>query len=392
MKIVAVFSLYICLILSTLISSGATPAHALGGGTLIQDVETSMKATVVRIIDENIKENPGLPVQGWEQTLEVKILDGEKVGQTMVLVNDYIRFSVGDELYVRHIVRAEDGKDIYMIGEPDRIPVLGYLALIFIVLVFAFGGIQGIRGLVSLAGSFALIIYVLLPGILGGYSALLMSILVSSLIIIAGSYITHGFKRVTTSAVIGMIITVIFTGLLAHYSVELANLSGFESDESVYLNSSTQGTIDLVGLLLGGIIIGLLGVLYDVAIGQAVAVEELHHVAPHMSRKEVYRRAIRIGREHIGALVDTLAIAYVGASLPLLLLFYHVSSPSLMTINREVFSVEIIRTLVGSIGIVLAVPITTAMAVWILVRENDKGDVNIEVDRVGHHHHHHSHS
>ena len=126
--------------------------------------------------------------------------------------------------------------------------------------------------------------------------------------------------------------------------------------------------------------IGLLGVLYDVAIGQAISVEELLRIAPHVPKKTIYNRAIRIGREHIGALVNTLAIAYVGASLPLLLLFSQSSTESIwITMNREIFATEIVRTMIGSIGLVLAVPITTVVSVWILTK---KGRENIHIDKT----------
>jgi uncharacterized membrane protein len=131
----------------------------------------------------------------------------------------------------------------------------------------------------------------------------------------------------------------------------------------VYLNFNTNGLINLKGLLLGGIMIGLLGVLYDVAIGQAVSVEELAEVGGNISRRELYKRALRIGREHIGAVVNMLAIAYVGASLTLLLLYSTSESDWSMTLNREIFATEIVRILVGSIGVILAVPITTLISV-----------------------------
>lgn len=237
---------------------------------------------------------------------------------------------------------------------------------------------------------------VLLPGILHGYSPLLVTIGVSSLIIIVGSYITHGFNKTTSSAVLGMVVTVTFTGLLAFWSVYFTRLSGFGSEEVVYLNLNARGSIDVIGLLLGGIMIGLLGVLYDVAIGQAISVEELLRIAPHVPKKTIYARAIRIGREHIGALVNTLAIAYVGASLPLPLLFSQSSTESIwVTMNREIFSTEIVRTMIGSIGLVLAVPITTMVAVWLLTRKGkssahaDKAVIEKEVhalEHVGHKH------
>ena len=135
----------------------------------------------------------------------------------------------------------------------------------------------------------------------------------------------------------------------------------------MYLNFSTSGAIDFQGLLLGAILIGLLGTLYDAAISQAIAVEEIHHTDPTLSKKRVYTKVLRIGREHIGALVDTLAIAYVGAALPLLLLYSLSEVPFGIIINREVFATEIIRITVGSIGVILAVPITTYISTHMLV-------------------------
>jgi uncharacterized membrane protein len=223
-----------------------------------------------------------------------------------------------------------------------------------------------------------------MPGILDGYSPILVSIGVASLIIIVGSYITHGFNRTTTAAVIGMIATVLITGVGAYYVVHAAHLSGYNSEEDVYLNFNSKGTIDLVGLLFGGIMIGLLGVLYDIAIGQAIAVEELFRAGIHMTRSQVYKRAIRIGREHIGALVNTLAIAYVGAALPLLLVVQNSTYGIAYAINNEIFATEIVRILIGSIGLILAVPVTTLLASYMLAGHRGEAVGNEE-----HAHHHH---
>ncbi len=288
-------------------------------------------------------------------------------------------------------LNSEDGVTTFTVFDKDRTLGLEVLAGLFLICLFLFGGIQGIRGLISLLGSVVLIIFVLIPGILHGYSPILVTIGVSSLIIIAGSYVTHGFNKTTSSAVLGMIATVVFTGILAYLAVHFTSLSGFESEEAIYLNWNTGGTIDFVGLLFGGIMIGLLGVLYDVAIGQAIAFEELMIAGPHYSRKQILSRGIRIGKEHTGALVNTLAIAYVGASLPLLLLFYGNGQSSLVSIiNSEIFATEIVRTLVGSIGLILAVPITTLISVFMLVkREGDASEAGHDEKVVKHLHHHH---
>ena len=359
---------------------------------LLQDQVNIVKARVVEVLNEEQKNLPGTDILSTYQTLKVEILEGPKKGKVIILNDDYLKLKKGDLFLLRDTIRAEDNVQFYSVSDSYRLPALALFAIIFIILVLAIGGIQGIRGLLSLAGSLLLILYVLIPGILDGYSPILMSMTVSSLIIVLGSYITHGFNRTTSSAVIGMIVTVLITGALAYWSVNLTHLTGFESDEAVYLSLNTQGTIDIVGILLSGIMIGLLGVLYDVAIGQAISVEELHKIAPHVSRRKIYLRALRMGREHIGALVNTLAIAYVGASLPLLLLFSMSETASFSVLNREIFATEIIRTLIGSIGLILAVPITTLLAVWILVKKPENADdelIEIEkkaLEHAGHKH------
>lgn len=334
--------------------------------TLVPDTEVFEKAQVLEVTNQDTTTIAGTDTTTPTQMLKVKVLTGVDEGKTVTFKNDYIQLSVGDIFYVRHQSNHLDSSDYWSVSDPYRLNILLGLAIVFVLLLFLFGGIQGVRGLASLIGSFFLIFYLLVPGIYGGYNAVLVSIGVASLIIVVGSYITHGFNRTTSSAVLGMIITVIITGLGAYYVVHAAHLSGYGSEESTFLNLNTRGSIDMVGLLFGGIMIGLLGVLYDIAIGQAISIEELFRVGKHLTRTEVYKRGIRIGREHIGALVNTLAIAYVGASLPLILLMQSSTTGILFIINNEVFSTEIVRILVGSIGLILAVPITTFLSSYML--------------------------
>lgn len=324
-----------------------------------------MKAKVLEASPSTIKEIPGTTVTSETQTLTIEVLDGADAGRVVTFENDFTQLSEGDTFYVRHIVGGFD-LETWAVSDPYRLDILLGIGLIFLVLVFLFGGWQGIRGLASLAGSLVLIFYLLLPGIHSGFSPILVSLGVASLIILVGSYVTHGVNRTTTAAMLGMIATIIVTGVATYLAIDLAQLSGFTSDENVYLNFATDGTIDMIGLLFGAIMIGLLGVLYDSAIGQAVAVEELYTAGKDYTRVQVYRRALRIGREHIGALVNTLAIAYVGASLPLLLLLKQSTASPLYILNGEIFATEIIRILMSSIGIIIAVPITTLIATSML--------------------------
>lgn len=333
---------------------------------LVPDTVTIQKAQVLEVTSEPDAPLRGMDVPTEMQTLKVKILDEPDAGSIVTFKNEYIQLSVGDLFYLRHTTSTLDPIDYYSVSAPYRLNVLGALAAVFLLLIIIFGGIQGIRGFASLCGSLVIIFYALIPGILYGYSPILVGIGVSSLIIVVGSYITHGFNRTTSAAVFGMIVTVTLTGIGGYFVVQAAQLSGFNSEEARYLALNTRGAIDLVALLYGGIMIGLLGVLYDIAIGQAISVEELFRAGTHMTRIQVYKRAIRIGREHIGALVNTLAIAYVGAALPLFLLMQNATYGAAYTINTEIFATEIVRILIGGIGLILGVPITTLIASYLL--------------------------
>ncbi|MCE9585604.1 YibE/F family protein [Candidatus Nomurabacteria bacterium] len=357
----------------------------------MQDKITVVRARVDSVVTKVPEDVKGLDVASPDQTVTATILEGDQAGQQTTFDNDYVQLKSGDTFFLNITVRAEDQSVYYNVEDPDRLPILGIFALIFVLLVILIGGKQGVRGLVTLLGSFVLILYVLVPGILHGYSPILIAIGVSSLIIIIGSYVTHGFNKTTSCAVAGMIATVIVTGILAYIAVHAGRFTGYGTEEATYLSMNARGHIDMLGLLLGGIMIGLLGVLYDVAISQAITVEELHHIAPHIGKGVIFKRSMRVGREHIGALVNTLAIAYVGASLPLLLLFATPPVDVMLTVNREIFAAEIIRILIGSIGLVLAVPIVTALAVMVLVKVKkvDDSTKREEYKALEHYSHHH---
>lgn len=324
-----------------------------------------LKAKVLEASPTTERVVEGTSITTETQTLTIEVLEGVDAGETATFENDFTQLKEGDVFYVRHTVGGFS-PELWAVSDPYRLDVLLWVGIAFLVLVCIFGGWQGVRGLASLAGSLVLIFYLLLPGIYQGASPIAVSLGVASLIIIAGSYITHGFTKTTTAAMLGMLATIFVTGAATYLAIDLAQLSGFTSEENAYLNFATNGSLDMVGLLFGGIMIGLLGVLYDSAIGQAVAVEELYTAGTTYTRTQVYKRAIRIGREHIGALVNTLAIAYVGASLPLLLLLKQSTASPLYILNGELFATEIIRILMSGIGIVLAVPLTTLIAVSML--------------------------
>jgi uncharacterized membrane protein len=331
-----------------------------------QSLQTEERGTwrgkVLEIKSQEMREIPGTGTEHLYQSIEIEIIEGPKKGEVITIENDYLELDKGDKFYFNYFVYV-GGEEVYTVTNIDRRDSLIFFVLLFVVAVIAFGGWQGVRSLLALCGSFAAIFLVLIPGLLNGVNPLLLSFVVAASILFVAIFFTHGFNRESSIAYVGTMISVCITSVLAIVAVNVSDLSGFISDESVYLNFNTQGTLNFTGLLLGAIIIGVLGVLDDIAVTQAAVVAELYDSNKEMSRKEAYQRALRVGREHVGALVNTLVLAYTGVSLPLLLYFF-LSPVSLWAlINSEVFATEIIRTVVGSIGLILTVPIVTSLAV-----------------------------
>lgn len=346
---------------------------------IIQDKIEILRAKVVEVLKQEVKDVPGTDVQSTYQTIVAEIIEGNRKGDIVTIENDFLVLEKGDKFFLRHLVDGVDGREMYTVRDVDRQNVIIGFIVLFALAVVAFSGKQGLRSLLSLVGSFVVIMYILVPSLLNGYPPVLMSILIATTILFLAIFLTHGFNRESVVAFAGTVTAVILTGILAYLGVELASLSGFASDEAVYLNFNTRGVLDFSGLLLGGIMIGVLGVLDDIAITQAAVVSELYSSAPELSKKEVYKKAIRVGKEHAGALVNTLALAYTGVSLPLLLLFSNSDSSMASIINQEIFATEIIRTTVGSIGLIMTVPITTLLAVYFLKNYKGKHSGHVHV-------------
>jgi uncharacterized membrane protein len=214
-------------------------------------------------------------------------------GEVKVFENDHFQVKEGSRIYV-HKRTDMDGVVIYSMDEPVRLPVMSVLICMFVGLSIWIGGKQGAKGLLSLALSIVLLFLLLVPAILKGYSPVFVSICVASIIIIFGSFVTHGFNRTTGSAVVGMILTVVGVGICALLAMYLMSLTGVYTEEIVYLMYNTQGVLDVQGLLFAGIMIGLLGILYDVAIGQSIAIEELIRADHTMTRKRLISRGQHI--------------------------------------------------------------------------------------------------
>lgn len=341
------------------------PICFISAQELHNDYQGTYHGKVMEIVDEEIRDIPGTDTDHLFQTIKAEVLDGPLEGQIITIENDYLELDKGDKFYFNYNVYI-DGRESYGVTNIDRKDSLIILSILFILAVVVFGGWQGVRSLLALAGSFFTIFYILLPGLLNGWDPLFASFLVAAGILFAAIFFTHGFNKESVVAYVGTMIAVFITGILAILSVHGSDLSGFASEESVYLNFNTNGSLNFTALLLGAIIIGVLGVLDDIAITQAAVVTELFDSNREMTRREAYKRALRVGREHVGALVNTLVLAYTGASLPLLMYFYISPATFGSSVNSEIFATEIVRTIVGSIGLILTVPIVTLLAVFYL--------------------------
>ena len=343
------------------------PFFANSGENIEEQKNDNHRALVKEIMDEGHRFIPGTDLETFYQILKVEILEGPETNSFVKVENNLHRLKVNDSLFLK-IVAGQDGENIYIVQEPDRRGYLLFILALFIVAILSIGFYKGARSLISLLLSFIIIIFILLPKLLEGASPVPTTIFFACLIVSLAMYISHGFNRVTHSATLGTAVTLILAGLLSYFSVYAGKFSGFASDEALYLGLQTGGNLDMSGLLLGAIIIGILGILDDVSITQSATVKELHMANPNLSAKEIYNRALTVGKEHMVSLVNTLALAYSGASLPLLLLFSQSSESFGTLLNMEIFATEITRTLIGSIALIFAVPISTLFATLFIVK------------------------
>ncbi len=340
------------------------------------EYQATWKGKVLEVLSVESVEIEGTETNEKLQSIKVEILNGPRAKEVIIIKDDYLKLRKGDKLFFDYFLTLE-GRGFFQVKDFYRMHTLIFFIIFFVFVVIIFGGFQGVRSLMALAGSFFALFYVLMPGLLAGWSPVLSSILVAGIILFVAIFFTHGFNRESAVSYFGTMFAVALTGVLAYLAVDLNNLSGFATEESVYLNFNTQGSLDFKGLLLGAIIIGVLGVLDDIAVTQSAVVTELFNANPNLTRREVYKRAIRIGREHVSALVNTLVLAYTGSALPVLLYFYASPSTLLMSVNSEVFATEIIRAIVGSVGLILTVPVVTFFATIYLKGYKGKGHSHV---------------
>ncbi len=332
------------------------------------------EAVVRKVVAEGAKPIPQNRSVTPYQTLSVELMTGRASGQVVDAEAEFgavaqTRFRAGDRVLVQQVGAADGSGLRWVVVDAVRLPTLYLLAAAFVALVLWVGRGRGVTSILGLVVSFAVVLFGVLPLLVSGADPLLVSTGASCVILVTTLYLAHGFNRRTSVAAAATALVLVGGGLLSLLAVDIAKLGGGATEESVYLQSVLPGVrLDLRGMLQAGILIALLGILDDVTIGQAAVVFTLRSVNPALRASQLYGKAMEVGREHIASLVNTLVLAYTGVSLPLLLLLTASDIPIAAALNREVVATEVVRTLVGSIALVAAVPVTTFLAAQVAVR------------------------
>ena len=305
-------------------------------------------------------------VKEQELLVELKIDDKK---EEVIIVNDFMAVEVGNTIFVRG--SFFDDERSFEIVDISRKNGILFLTFLFVGLVFITSGWKGFYSLVGLVFSFAVIFSYIVPQILKGASPIFIGVTGSFFILLVTLYLSYGFNKKSLSTLIGISLSLLFVGIFADMAIKLMDFSGFAGKESMFLSVETGNSVNLIGLLIAGIIIAAVGALDDVAITQASTVFSLASVDHSLRGFRLFRKSMEVGKDHISAVVNTLVLAYTGAALPLLLLLSLRKVSVEYFISVEIVAEEITRTLIASSGLLLAVPVTAAIAV-LFVRAPDK--------------------
>jgi uncharacterized membrane protein len=370
---------------------GGVPGHQKDSGVGFDRPTFSARVTSVAVVDckdVNVQQPPaqdpgqsaggqgpgagGAP-KGECRKAKVEVTEGKDRGLkfTEVVTPDATRtFATGQEVVVAYAANAPRELRYSVIDVGRDVPMM-LLAGIFAVFVVVVGRLRGMLALVGLAISFAVLTLFILPAILQGSNPLLVAVIGGSAIMLATLYLCHGLSARTSVAVLGTLISLLLIGALGSLFIGWAALTG-NTDDQTSLVHGLYPDIGIQGLLLAGVLIGSLGVLDDVTVTQTSAVWELKEADPGAGWRKLYGSAMRIGRDHIASVVNTLVLAYAGAALPLMLLFSIADSGVSTVATSEVVAEEIVRTLVGSIGLVASVPVTTLLAALVVSTDRQR--------------------
>lgn len=325
---------------------------------LAQTAKASEKPTKADIV--NITETGSATNSTQIQWLELVDAKNQSIfiKNTEQPLSKYNRYQIGEEIQIQ----KTDENAEYIITDYYRQSSLAILFWIFVAVVLIVGKFYGFSSLAGMAFSLFFIVKIILPQISSGVNPVLVVLSASIILIPVTFYLSHGINTKTNLAILGTLISAAITAILALIFTHLAHLNGFASEDASFLDIAKNGSINIQSLLISGIIIGSIGVLDDVSVSQVSVVKELSETNPNLTFAELFKKSMSVGRDHVASMVNTLFLVYTGAAMPLILLFMDNNMTFTEIINTQLISEEVVRTLVSSIGLILAVPTTTFMA------------------------------
>lgn len=366
--------------LAVMLRPGLVAALQPKDETVLGYPSQTVRARVVSIVEEGEVDLGGF-MQRY-QVVKIEILDGPSQGYWMEMEYGKRQYRpsdaslrVGDHILVTIETNQVNGETFAYFLDFVRTGPMLWLFAAFVAVSVLVSGWKGLRGLGGILFSLVIVVFYIIPQIMVGKNPVLVSIVGSFFFLSITLYLVYGWTLKTHAAVLGTLISLGLTGLLAAVSVQATRLTGFGDENAVFLAQAAPQTLDMQGLLLAGMLIGALGVLDDLVIGQSSAVFELRAANQSLGLRFLYKRAMNIGRDHVAATVNTLVLAYAGASLPMLLLFSLNSHNLGLLLGTSYIAEEIVRTLVGSIGLFLSVPLTTFIACVLALYRDRLGTV-----------------
>ena len=337
------------------------------------DVNTGASGTVVeghvvRVLQTGERTIPGVERGQLFQRLEVELDSSLYRGERVAVDWGGVR-ALGPGALLREgdrvllTVTRTDTDRTYTVSEVVRLPALAPLAVLLVLALLGIARLAGLAAIAGLAASVGVFLLAIVPAIQRGDDPLVATVVGSVAVLVVSVFLVHGLGAKSVAALGGTLTGVVVVGGLGALALSLARVSGYTSEETTFLAVATDYRLDLARLALAGVVVGSLGALVDMCVGQASATFELAAVSDELRGRELYLAALRVGRDHIGSLINTLALAYFGGALPLVLLLSLGFQPLSVAINSEEMVLSILTVIVASVGLVLCVPATTAIAV-----------------------------
>lgn len=337
--------------------------------------DTKFRAKVTEISKEQCEENTNCT------KFSMEVIDGERNGEIIESTianienvdpqNKYLK--VGDRVIVQEFQIVNDFQFV-ILGPVRELPIL-LLTVLFVILILAIARFQGLGSLTGLGISIFALFGITTPMVLNGQSPILAGYLGAIIVLLTSIFLSHGINRKSLIALASSFVGLIIISILTWIFIDLARLSGFGADDAINLLSESRNVLDMRGILFASIIVGGIGVLDDITINQVSAMEQIYKADPKQNWKELFSKSMQLGKDHIASLVNTLFIAYASASMPLVMVLQATNSNFFDIVNSDQFAEEIVRAIIGSMGLILVVPISSLIGAYIITKKKESKNI-----------------